>query len=359
MENIKRILIMMPNWLGDAVMALPLVQLLRETYPSAFLAILTPDHLEKFYTFQPHIDKVIPWKKTKSIKGTFQIVHKLNSLNFDLAVLCPNSFFSALIIAMSRIKRRIGYDKSFRKFLLTDHLPFPKKKKKKHQTRLFIALGLALWDKPEAPKFSNSVTIPEFNKQSIKLSLKRNHNIEAKSGLIGLAIGSAYGPAKNWSVERYRQLGLALYKKYNTRILLLGTQKDHDSAHFMVQHLENVFINLCGQTGLDEVQSLLSLCRVFIGNDSGLAHVAALLNTPSIVIFGSTSPFFSQPLGNSVKIVYSGVDCSPCFKRTCPLGTMECMKSIKVKHIMEKVDTLMKGSIKKNVKLKRHPYNLQ
>lgn len=341
MEKVERILLMMPNWLGDAVMARPLLGLLRDMYPQAELIVLTPKHLKDIYLFQDQADRVVVWDKKYRLKALLLTARMLRKDKIDLAILCPNSFFSALLIACASISYRIGYQKEGRGFLLNKALPFPKDQRQKHQSRHFMALAFPLWTKKEPPKISLSLTVPSLEKQKKKAQLKKNYQW-VDQPLMALGISSAYGPAKDWSPERYRYLGLELHKKYNAKILLLGMAKDADKARFVMRGSEHVFINLCGQTDLKEVQILLALCRIFIGNDSGLAHVSAALDVETVVIFGSTLPEFTQPLGSTVNVVYSKLDCSPCFKRTCPLGTMACMKDIRVEQVLKTVAPLMK-----------------
>ena len=158
-----------------------------------------------------------------------------------------------------------------------------------------------------------------------------------EAGYVGLGISSAFGPAKDWSVERYRLLGESLYQTHGLRSVLFGTEKEQNKANFIQRGLEHVFIDLTGQTTMGEIIALLAECRLYIGNDSGLSHLAGALNIPTIVIFGSTLPKFTRPLGRRVEVLYANLACSPCFQRVCPLGTLQCMRDIRVDDVMHSV----------------------
>lgn len=334
MENINKIVVVMPNWLGDAVMALPALRLIAKQYPDARVCVMTTDALAPLYATESYVVDTVSWSRSKL--DVLRIVKQLKDAEFDMGILMTNSFWSALCLKLGSVKYRVGYAKELRGFLLTHPFKFPRTHRQGHQSVQFLKLLFEFWGLKDIPEISTEILLSAA-KQRVGKSLLKAACSPALHGYMAMGIGSAFGPAKDWSAERYRSLGQKLHAEYGVRCLLIGTDKDQEKARFIKRGLDDVFCDLTGQTTLPELMSVLHACRFFVGNDSGLSHVAAALNIVTIVVFGSTNPQFTHPLGRFVEVLYANLECSPCFKRTCPLGTLECMKSIKVDDVMEVV----------------------
>lgn len=253
LESVNKIIVMMPNWLGDAVMAMPLLGMIKDLYPQAQLTVLTPEHLAGVYAYHKGVDQVLTWPKSSPWKSLLVSTRALRKHKFDLGVLCPNSFYSALFMALSNVRYRLGYIKEGRGFLLNEGKSFPSNHRKKHQSHQFMALLFSLWNKKEFPALDIPLRVPDSDCRTMKSKLKSLH-YDGVAPLIALGISSAYGPAKDWSAERYRFLGMALQKRFGAKVLLLGTAKDQDKARFIMRGCEHVFINLAGQTDLKDIR---------------------------------------------------------------------------------------------------------
>lgn len=345
MEKIKQtIVVMMPHWLGDAVMALPALRYLKQELPQIELVVFTRNSLKELYQYEPCVDKIVGYKEEWHKNTLLSVIQKANLLrkvNAEEIIFMPNSWSSALLGILARIPRRVGYDRNMRRLALTESFPWPKNRKDIHQSYHFLQLIHYLLHGALPAKISAKLKITDQCKQNVQAKFDVLFH-QHQGPIVAIGIGSAYGPAKDWSPERYKFLGQRLYREYGAKCVLLGTTKDNQIARMIAHTQPEAFVNLTGKTSLDEAMGILSQSNLFIGNDSGLAHLAAAVGTSTIVIFGSTSPKFTTPLGDDVGILYSELECSPCFQRTCPLGTMKCMRSISVEQAYQTVEQYLK-----------------
>jgi heptosyltransferase-2 len=140
--------------------------------------------------------------------------------------------------------------------------------------------------------------------------------------------GAEYGPAKQWPAEHFAQLATDLIEQGH-QIWILGSGKDKGIAEQISHAAASVHIhNLCGQTQLADVVDLLSVCNAAVSNDSGLMHIAAALGIPLVALYGSSNPKHTPPLSFNAHVLHLGLECSPCFKRQCPLGHTRCLQDI-------------------------------
>ena len=357
----KRILIRGTNWLGDAVMTTPALLRVREKFPDAHIAQLTPEKLAELWMNHPAIDETIAFSPNQ---GVFSTAKKLRSGRFDTALVLPNSPRSALEVFLAGIPSRIGYSRSWRNWLLTQAIapradavkmrkrtvneiqaliaanPQSAARKSRfsssvHQSHEYLHLAGALGANPEPLPAALFVTPPEVDVARQKFGLS------AVSGpIFGINPGAEYGPAKRWPIERFIDAAKEIQKKINCAWIVFGGRNETDMASQIQSALSGQAIfNVAGRTSLRELMSLMKLCRVFLTNDTGPMHVAAALGVPVMAIFGSTSPELTAPLAANeslLKILRSDAPCSPCFLRECPID-FRCMKGIGVERVVETV----------------------
>jgi len=311
-----KILVRVPNWLGDAVFSLALVKELRKKHE---VSILVKSHLKNlFYEFETHTFSSYSdlFKKSLKLRG------------YDGFLTIPLSFSSALSGFLTGAPVRVGFSFDSRDFLLTHRIKIPSDWKFKHTMWTYIKLlepfGIHLDSIPQ-PQFTPS---PEDTEKAEKLL--RAHHVES---YISVAPFTAFGTAKEWGVENFEKLAL-LFQEKGIQMVILGSKKEHGRAERIKG--ENV-VNLCGKTTLGMAAHISRKSLAFVGNDSGLTHLAAAAGAKTIAIFGSTSPTWTSPLGSKAIILYKPPPCSPCEKRTCPLGTKICMKVIRPEEVVEKI----------------------
>ncbi len=368
--NPRRILVRGVNWLGDAVMTTPALLRLREKFPGAHIALLTPEKLKDLWLHHPAVNETISFAAGE---GVFAIGKKLRAGQFDLALVLPNSPRSAIEAWLAGIPHRIGYARPWRNLFLTQTVaaradavkmrkrseaeiknlisqpanPKPQIPISAHQIHEYLHLAASLGASPGPLAPSLTVTPDEVGLAKKKFGLEK-----IATPIFGLNPGAEYGPAKRWPVERFIAAAQEIQKRANCAWLLFGGENDQPLTAQLESAIGNrqpAIFNLAGKTSLRELMALLKCCRVLLTNDTGPMHVAAALGTPVVVPFGSTSPELTGPgLPGDARhrLLKSDVPCSPCFLRECPID-FRCMNGISTGSVVEAVisaASLDKGS---------------
>lgn len=343
-EGINKILIRGTNWIGDAILTIPAIDSIRATYPRAHIAVLAKPWVADIYGLFTGIDEVIIYEnKYDNALGVFRLAQLLRKRNFDLAILLQNAIEAAIISLAAGIPRRAGYNSDGRGILLTHRVQRSSEIKKRHQIDYYLEMVKALGCVSVNKEMHLEKKISRLDAQSVV----QKYVSDPQKEIIGIAPGAAYGPAKRWLPERFAQVADKIAGTFNCRIILLGGKSDRDIAEEVHRMAQTRVVNLAGQTGLKEAAYLISQCRLFISNDSGLMHIAGALNVPTIAIFGSTNPATTSPAGNQSIVVHREVSCSPCLKKTCPTD-FRCMELISVEDVFAVARNILeKGLTKK------------
>lgn len=333
-----KIIIRMPNWIGDFVMATPLLTDLRKKFPNAEITAMCKEPLSELLKEDKDIDEVFSFTKLKSQferkKQKRSIILKLKEGQYDLGVLTTNSFSSAWWFFKGNVQNRIGFAKDFRSFLLNKKIPFSKEVHLVETYKnLLTPLGIEVSD--TLPR----IFITEKEKIFAK-ELLSQRGVEDKDKVIGIHAGASYGPAKRWPDEKIFNLSKKLLETPSVKIVFVGDSSVTPLAKTLVRKLGDKIIDLTGTTSLRSLCSLISLFDVFVTNDSGPMHIAAALKVPLVAIFGSTSPTHTGPYKHG-NVIYKNVACSPCYKRVCPID-FPCMKKIEVDRVYQTIKTLLK-----------------
>jgi lipopolysaccharide heptosyltransferase II len=253
------------------------------------------------------------------------LARELRTHAYTLALVLPNSFKSALIPWLARIPRRIGYAGEGRGVLLTDARRLDRKGLPRLVDR-FVALAVPtgrLIPTPPAPVLVADAANAAAAARAFHLSTRRPVAI--------LCPGAEYGPAKRWPTEHFVTLAQRLLAE-GFAVWLLGSPNDQPAAAPLAAAVPDVR-DLTGRTDLATAIDLLSLASVVVSNDSGLMHAAAAVGRPLIALFGSSSPNYTPPLSPVAQVVRTGIECSPCFQRECPLGHFKCMRELDPDHV--------------------------
>jgi len=322
-----KILIIMPNWLGDAVMATPAIELLSKHYPNAKFTFVGSYVSIEAVKYHPKCEKAVvdETKKSKSrLLATYKLARELGK--FDLAITFRNQIYSTLLLKFTGSVICISR-KSWHSILLLSHTP-KISKTGQHLARQYAQLAMINvdgWDK-QTPSQKLHIAAEKFDKPTL-----------------GINGGAAYGSAKQWYPERFAEVAANYSDKYN--IIILGAPNEIDIANEIESSLKSSgvrnYINLAGKTNIKELCAYIGGCSLMLTNDSGPMHIAAAYQTPTIAIIGPTEYKQTYPWMNEKgKIVRHEMECSPCAKRECPLGHHECMKSITVSEVIEAVKEL-------------------
>jgi len=331
-----RIVVKAVNWLGDLVISLPALKAVRHAFPQARLAVLVRQELAGFFDGARWIDEIIPYTHARGIRGLpdqWRIVAAIRRRRFDLAVLLPNSFRSALWMAAARVPWRTGYATDGRGFLLTHKVQPAGEGLSAHQLHYYLnLLRRTVGIEGAAGDYALDVYDPHREKMAAWLRARRRR---PSHRLIAIAPAAAYGPAKEWPAAHYRTLIDLLGERYGAECVLIGSPGERSKCDAIVAGDARGPVVAAGETSIGESIALLSLCDGFAGNDSGSMHVAGALGIPTVGLFGSTNPQRTAPLGPQTRVIYHRIECSPCLERTCRFGHYKCLEQISAQEVAD------------------------
>lgn len=348
--NIKKILVRGANWIGDAVMSVPAMRELRRIFPEAQITLHTRSWADGVFRDASFIDEIVTYDKHKwVVKDILDNSNFLREDGYDLAVLFPNSFESALTSFLTRIPRRIGYNKDARGLLLTDPIAVPEWKNRRHESfyylnliaeaeRLLLGRETVMHMRPDS-----SIEISDERRSAARKQLD-DLGIDSARKTVALGVGSTNSRAKRWPADRYAELNDRLERELSVNVLLIGSMDESKVAVNVESLSSEKPINIVGRTSIDEVAAILSEIDLLISNDMGLAHLAPAVGAETIVIFGPTNPETTAPFSENTIIIREPVECSPCMLRDCPIDH-RCMTRISVGRVFESA----KGVIEDNV----------
>ncbi len=325
-------LIVAPSWIGDTIMAQPLFARLHAKYPGLQLDALAPRWVAPVLARMAEISELIdsPFGHGQlALKPRWRLARQLAAGNYDAVYVLPNSLKSALIPFLAGIPRRIGFTGESRYGLINvrhtlDKTALPLMVERFAQ--LAEAPGAALPKPIFHPKIRSTAT--DQQRTLAELGLER------PSRIVAFCPGAEYGPAKRWPATHFAALAKSLAAQ-GCAIWLFGSPKDHAVAEEIAQLAPGLCSNLCGATSLAQAVDLLALANLVVCNDSGLMHVAAALDRPLVTLYGSSSPGFTPPLSDQADILSLKLECSPCFKRECPLGHLDCLNKLSPEMVLQ------------------------
>ena len=335
-----------PNWVGDMIMSHGLISYLKAKRPDDELHVLAPRWSLAVAGRMAEVDQLIelPFSHGElCLKARWDFARSLIKNKYHRAFVLPNSFKSALIPAMARIPRRIGWRGEYRYKLLTD-LRVLHKDRFPGMIDRYMALGfpanlaLSANQLPEAPKFPELIVDP-----AIRALLLLKHGLD-EVRLIALCPGAEFGPAKQWPIDRYAVLAHRLVAS-GLQVMLMGSANDWSNNQVISDAIPEVHrsdvINLAGRTTMPEAIDLVGAARAVVSNDSGLMHVAAATGRPLIALFGPSSPLHTPPLSAKAITLTNPISCHPCFERTCPLIHQACLSELSVDEVLSALNTLL------------------
>lgn len=315
-----------PSWVGDMVMAQSLFMYLHRRFPGCRIDVVAPGWSEPILARMPQVTRTVklPFGHGElGLKSRWQLGRSLRTEHYTRAFVLPRSWKSALIPFAARIPLRTGFHGEQRYFLLNDRRKLDKKLLNQTVKR-FVALGMNQGQIPEKADIAYPhLQVDTDNQQRLMNELGLLPNVPA----VALMPGAEYGPAKQWPISHFKALAEQLAGQ-GKQVWVLGSQKDASAGNEILASGHPGLFNLCGKTQLADAVDLLALAEQAVTNDSGLMHVAAAVGTKVHAIYGSSSPEFTPPLTDKAVIHYLALECSPCFKRVCPLGHTDCLKKI-------------------------------
>ena len=332
MVEASKILVVQPSWVGDAVMATPTLRAIREQFPQAHISYLLRRYVKPVYAGLPWADQLITYRtgktKAKAGKGFFDLAARLRRGKFDLAVLLPNSFKSALICKMAGIDRIVGYERDGRGFLLSDKLLPVKERGKFVPTpivKYYMGIAHYLGSAHRDLRLQLFVTEHE-RKEALEVLFRAGvGDIERPAGkgagpLIMLNPGAQYGAAKCWLPEYFAKLADRFTQELGATVMISAAPKERPIVEAIQRHLTHPVIDLSRMgMSLGSLKEIVRRCDLMVTNDTGPRHIGAAFDVPVVTVFGPTHPEWTEIYFERERKVAVKVFCGPCQKKTCPL----------------------------------------
>jgi heptosyltransferase II len=344
-----KILIVAPSWIGDTLIAQPLLTRLKQQHPAARIEVLAPSWSAPLLARMAEVDAVID---NPFAHGEFNFAKRralgrqLAATGYDHSYVLPNSWKSALLPFFARIPVRIGYHGEARWGLLTQRHRLDESAHPQLVQRYAALAGplpALLSDLPR-PRLSST---PE-QQRAVRHALGLPENVRP----LVLCPGAEFGPAKRWPIEHFaalaRQVSAGETAIGEARagesgpipVWIVSSAKDKDVGDEIARLSGGAALNLCGRSSLAQAVDLIASARAVVSNDSGLMHVAAALDRPMVALYGSSSPEYTPPCSPQARILTRRLPCSPCFKRECPLGHFDCLKGISAEQVRTELSGL-------------------
>jgi len=307
-----KILIELPTWLGDTVMATPAIENILLRFPNASLVLISSNNATEVLQNHPKVIKT--FLLNKNVLSYYGFSKEIGS--FDIFFTFRGSLRSRILKFFIKSTFKYQFDKSI---YINQH--------QVEKYNSFVCESLKFVEKPN----------------KLILHIEQQNTPSAVRPLLGINPGAAYGSAKKWDSEKFAEVAVILSKKYDIQIF--GGPNEKDVAlkieKILIKYGVKNFKNFSGKTSINELINYISMLDLFITGDSGPMHIAASFNIPTVSIFGPTKDEeTSQWMNPQNIIVKKNLECQPCMRRKCPLGHHHCMKLIKTNEVLNAIKLL-------------------
>lgn len=337
----SRILIRGPNWIGDSVLGIPSMKAIRAHFVAAEITLLVRPWVAGLFTFAPFVDRIWSVARPSGLGGWLRLIRQIRNDRFDLALLFPNSFESALMVFLGRIPTRIGYATDYRSWLLTNTIQSAPGTQ--HQVEYYLGLARAVSASVAHPSIRIEAA-PEEREKARRLL--RAEGIFDDAPFLVLNPGAAYGSAKRWKEDGFARVGDILSREMGLRAVIVGSKEERHIGEAVRTQMISKAAVLSGKTTLETLIGVLAESSLVITNDSGCMHIAAALGVPTVAVFGPTDDRVTGPFDSRACVVKHPVECSPCLLRECPIDH-RCMERINVMDVCQAARKLV-GSAHRN-----------
>ena len=326
-----KILVVGPSWIGDTLLAQPLLTLLHRQHAGLALDVLAPPWTLALVRRMPEVRRAIanPFQHGELKLGERRRLGvQLRDERYDQAIVLPNTLKSAFVPLFARIPRRTGYRGEMRWGTLND-VRLLDEQAMPLMAQRYAALALARGEALPAQLPEPRLIVDDEQRLATLDAL----GLAGAARAVALCPGAEYGPAKRWPPAYFAELARSL-RDEGDAVWIVGSAKDASIADDIVRLSGGACVNLCGRTSLDQAIDVLASVRLAVANDSGLMHVAAAVGTPLLAIYGSSTPAHTPPMSQAARVMKIDIECSPCFERTCPLGHFNCMMMLKPDRVL-------------------------
>lgn len=350
-NKIDRVVVRVPNWVGDAVMCVPALRALRRLLPQAHITLVSRPGASDVFIDADCADDVMIYNRS-GLKSAWEQTKRWKQHQFQLAVLFQNAFEAAAIAFMARVPVRIGCDTQRRGFLLTNRIASPAWKNERHDVFYYLNIVSELetllggTSSVEATEPDFAFRISETRRRKAQ-ELLSQHGIDTGKPLVLLCPGSVNSRAKRWPAERYAALA-DQFGETGATVALIGSPGEREVSERVCGLSRRKPVILTGETSVADVTAIIDLADLLVTNDTGPAHIGSALGTPTIVIFGPTNPVTTKPFGPSGLVVRQPPICAPCMLRDCPIDH-RCMTAITPAEVIARASELMRPRVEATV----------
>ena len=332
----QRILLVLPTWVGDVVMATPFIRALFQRFPDGEITLLMNRHLFPLLEGSPWVERTCFWpprKKTPEAKQQHrELVGSLKAQQFDLAVMLPNSLRSAWLCYRSGAKRRLGFNRDGRGLLLTDKVAVPNRIKGGYQPMplcdYFAVLAASLGMEHPGDQLTLYLT-PECD-EAVSARLQQE-GVRPEQPMVVLCPGANFGASKCWDPERFAAVADHLVRRFGAAIVISpgpGEEPLAEAIQRSMNHASVLLTNPCLTLG--ELKTLIADADLLLGNDTGPRHFGRAFDTPRVTVFGPTEQKWTDTSHGYETICRVDIPCGPCHKKQCPLEEQICMTRVTV-----------------------------
>jgi len=340
----EHILIVVPNWVGDVVMATPALNAVRRRFAKSRIVHLMRPYVADVLAGTDFCDEQLFWPShvghRRGGDGFWTLVGRLRERRFDLAVLLTNSFRSALIARLARARRRVGYARDGRGFLLSDRLKPAKK------GGVFIPVPALDYYNDLARHLgcedvSDQMILATSADDEAEVDHRLGQDARARP-LVVLNPGASFGVAKCWPAEKYAALADLLTVRHGARVVAsLGPGEGDIAERLKSAAREPIEVFHDPPLGLGPLRALIKRCDLLITNDTGPRHFAAAFKVPVVTVYGSSDPAWTVTRFSKERSVHLDLDCQPCMSRVCPEGHHDCMRTLPPEWVLEAAEALL------------------
>jgi heptosyltransferase-2 len=349
----ERILVMRYRFIGDTLLTVPFLRNLRLAHPDAFVAWMVAPGSSDVVKGIPYVDEMIYWDPAtihadsrgthRTLSAKLRFIRDLRKKNFDKVYVLKRSLSSAIIAYLSGARERVGFDTEGRGFLLTKKVSY---QHNRHEVENFLEVLRA----DSVPVVDDRLELWTTQEEDARVDrILVDAGIGPQERLIALHPFSAV-VERGWPLENFGELAKRISTEQGARVLVIGGPKDRAAFDAKRALFGNNIVDLVGKIDLRLTAALLKRCSLFIGNDSGIMHLAVAAGTPLVALFGPQSPIKFGPWSKNAKVIYKGMACSPCkqkfFQECKPSSRMrpECMESITVSEVFDAASELIRSA---------------
>jgi heptosyltransferase-2 len=346
-------MVRVPNWLGDAVMALPALRELRRMFADARITLVARPSVAGLFDSEGLADEIIAVgdhrTAIEAVRNFVRDVWLIRRARFDLAVLLQNAFGASLLAHAGGAKEVAGYATDGRRALLDLVVPFEQNYKLAHQVRYYLNITAEIERKLTGEtRIDAETAAPRLhateNQRARARSILEEAGISADEMILAINPGATNSRAKRWPAERFAATADRLAERNGFKTIIVGTPGDVEAANQVAAQMRSSAAVLAGRTDVAQLKGVLACSSLMVSNDTGAAHVSAALGVPTVVIFGPTQHFSTRPLSDLARVVRHDVECSPCMLRDCPIDH-RCMTRVEMDDVYLAAQDLLVSAV--------------